>query len=135
MMYMSSLIKKTRRYQQRRLRRIVRPKYLCSYDIKTSTDLISWTGDHAEVFLSNLIAKERLIRHAQSHVENALTSKFHGVLGGQQPRYDGIAQFWVENEGDLIAVFTSDYYRTVVYVGDCQVKWDKESSEIPWIPA
>ncbi|KAF3037188.1 hypothetical protein E8E12_001995 [Didymella heteroderae] len=65
----------------------------------------------------------------------------YGPLAGQQPRYDGIAQFWVEKEDDLIAVFSSDYYRTIVatdemkfikescfelYVGEFQVKWDKE---------
>ena len=106
----------------------------------------SWTRHHAEVFLSNPIARERLIRYAQSHVDDGLTSKLYTALGSQQPRYDGIAQFWVDQEDDLIAVFTSHYYRTVVapdemkfikessfelYAGDFQVKWDKEISAKP----
>lgn len=117
---------------------------ISDFDFNTPADkIISWTKHHTEVFLSNTIAKERLVRYAQSHVDDDLTSKLHDALGGQSPRYDGIAQFWVQKEEDLIAVFTSDYYRTIVapheakfikesnfelYAGDFQVKWDKDLS-------
>ena len=70
-----------------------------------------WSGQHYKAFSSMDVVKQNLLKYEQCHQNAAQLQKFKDA-GFTVPDFDGIAIFEAESYDKIMAVFTSEEYKT-----------------------